>query len=285
MESSESSKLDSNRQAVVDRLTNGPYVDLLSRVTKDGKTYAEVLQSPESTKERLREVALDVLREARKRAEASGNHADFAFLAGKFHSMGAITAAELRDCLKSVPGTREMPKDAPVFAGFEKRGESYVRNGKQSDLIITEGKIVAVGRGGLSLGLDSSMAAKVYEKVRLEADIRYLGQGIAKAETGLKILSHIPHPAYAGKEEIDIAVKTAALETGVPALKVLASSDWEPTEKIALLAGVVSMSYSDQSEPLTPGNPEQAVAKAKSRLEARKRMLEDSLSEAEKKIR
>lgn len=126
-ESAESSKLDSNRQAVLDRLATGPYGDLLSRVTKDGKSYADVLKSPESTKERLREVALDVLKEARKRAELTGNHADFAFLAGKFHAMGAISDAELRDCLKAVPGTGAVPKGAPAFAGFEKRGDSYVR--------------------------------------------------------------------------------------------------------------------------------------------------------------
>ena len=123
-----------------------------------------------------------MLKEARKRAELTGNHADFAFLAGKFHSMGAISDAELRDCLKAVPGTDAVPKGAPAFAGFEKRGDSYVRAGKETDLLITDGKIVAVGKGGLSLALDSSVAERVREKIRLEADIRSFRQGIAKAD-------------------------------------------------------------------------------------------------------
>lgn len=101
----------------------------------------------------------------------------------------------------------------------------------------------------------------------------------------MRILASLPHPPHAGAEEAGAAAKAVAEATGIPALKALAASDRKPTEKLAALAAIVAMAYAESSEPLPAGDPEHAVEAAKSKLEGRKRFLEESLSDAEREFR
>lgn len=101
----------------------------------------------------------------------------------------------------------------------------------------------------------------------------------------MRILASLPHPEHAGAEEAGAAVKAVAEATGIPALKALAASERKPTEKLAALAAIVAMAYAESSEPLPTGDAAYAVEAAKSKLEGRKRFLEESLSDAEREFR
>ncbi|MDD2487117.1 MAG: hypothetical protein PHS92_02010 [Candidatus Gracilibacteria bacterium] len=135
-------------------------------------------------------ILTEIKNEAKK---PGGNYDDYISTIHTFKDIGIISEVEFNKYLKDIPQQKDLiVKDAVGLGGYDKIGDSYLKKGENSDMVVSGGKTTCIGKEGFQLSdyyTGKEDGQKLLEKQKLDDSISSLKSSISKIDALFRIMN------------------------------------------------------------------------------------------------